>query len=280
MSEFAMERKLLKKNVVYILLILLALLTLFPVFFALISSFKTVEQYTLDKLSLPGSLYLENYRKVLFDLNLLGYMLNTVITVAVSMFFYLIICAAAGLAFGKFKFRGRMVLFTLILFFQIFPQMVVAGELYLLMSRIRLLNTRIGIILAWLAYFCPFGSYIMTTYFAAMPKDIIESARIDGANIFQLLFRLMMPIAKPMLGTIGIIGTLSMWNELPFAMMILQQNKIRTLTVGIALLQGEFGLPVPTLAAAVIISALIPTVCYFFFQNLIAMGATAGAVKE
>jgi len=83
-----------------------------------------------------------------------------------------------------------------------------------------------------------------------------------------------------MLGTIGIIGTLSMWNELPFAMMILQQNKIRTLTVGIALLQGEFGLPVPTLSAAVIISALIPTVCYFFFQNLIAMGTTAGSVKE
>ena len=82
-----------------------------------------------------------------------------------------------------------------------------------------------------------------------------------------------------MLGTIGIIGTLSMWNELPFASLILQQTSLRTLTVGIALMQGEFGLPVPVLSAAVIISALVPTVCYFFFQNFIAMNATAGAVK-
>jgi len=269
-----------KKQITYLFLIVLALLSLFPLYFAFISSFKTVEQYTLHKLSLPKAFYLGNYSKVLFDLDLLSYTFNTILTVGVSMFFYIIICAAAGLAFGKFNFRGRMVLFTLILFFQIFPQMVIAGELYQLMSRMGLLNTRVGIILAWLAYFCPFGTYIMTTYFAAMPKDIVESARIDGANVFQLLFKIMMPIAKPMLGTIGIIGTLSMWNELPFAMMILQQNKIRTLTVGIALLQGEFGLPVPILSAAVIISALVPTVCYFFFQKLIAMGATAGAVKE
>jgi ABC-type glycerol-3-phosphate transport system permease component len=264
--------------IVYFLLLVLALLVLYPFYFALISSLKIIEQYTLDKLGLPENFYLGNYERVLFRLNLLIYMLNTVITVALAMFFYLIICAAAGLAFGKFNFRGRIILFSLILFFQIFPQMVVAGELYQLLSRMRLLNTRAGIILAWLAYFCPFGAYIMTTYFATVPKDIIESARIDGANVFQLLFRIMMPVAKPMLGTIGIIGTLAMWNELPFAMLILQRDSLRTLTIGIALLQGEFGLPIPVLSAAVI-SALVPTVSYFFFQDFIAMNATAGSVK-
>ncbi|MDR2952548.1 MAG: carbohydrate ABC transporter permease [Treponema sp.] len=212
-------------------------------------------------------------------MNLLVYTANTVISVAAALCLYLIICTAAGLAFGKFNFKGRMLLFSLILFLQIFPQMVIAGELYQIMSKIKLLNTRAGIILAWLAYFCPFGAYIMTTYYSTVPKDIIESARIDGANVFQLLFKIMMPVAKPMLGTIGVIGTLSMWNELPFAMMILQQNKLRTLTVGIALLQGEFGLPTPVLAAAVIVSALIPTVSYLFFQNFISMNVTAGTVK-
>jgi len=268
-----------KTFIVYFFLLVLALLVLYPFYFAFISSLKTVEQYTLDKLGLPKTFNLENFERVLFRLNLLAYMLNTVITVAIAMFFYLVICAAAGLAFGKFNFRGRLFLFSLILFFQIFPQMVVAGELYQLLSRMRLLNTRAGIILAWLAYFCPFGSYIMTTYFATVPKDIIESARIDGANVFQLLFRIMMPVAKPMLGTIGIIGTLAMWNELPFAMLILQRDSLRTLTIGIALLQGEFGLPIPVLSAAVIVSALVPTVCYFFFQDFIAMNATAGSVK-
>jgi ABC-type glycerol-3-phosphate transport system permease component len=265
--------------IVYAVLCLLAVLVIYPVFFALISSLKPVPAYTADKLGLPENFYTENYTAVLFKMGLLRYLLNTIITVAIAMLIYTLICSAAGLAFGKLRFKGRLLLFSLVLFFQIFPQMVVAGELYQLISRMRLLNSRPGIVLAWVAYFAPFGAYIMTTYFAVVPKEILESARIDNANIFQILFRIMMPIAKPMLGTICIIGTLAMWNELPFAMLILQQAELRTVTIGIALLQGEFGLPIPTLAAAVIVSAAVPLICYLFFQDFVAMDATAGAVK-
>ena len=252
---------------------------LYPMYFSVISSLKPIEQYALDKLGFPRAFYTGNFTAVLFRMNLLPYLLNTVITVSLSLVFYLIICSAAGLAFGKFNFRGRIVLFSLILFFMIFPQMVVAGELYQMLARLRLLNTRMGIILAWCAYFTPFGSYVMTTYFAGVPGEIIESTRIDGANVLQMLFRIMIPVAKPMLGTIGVIGLLSMWNELPFASLILQSDGLRTITVGIALLQGEYGLPVPLLSAAVVISAFIPTICYFFFQNFIALDVTAGAIK-
>jgi ABC-type glycerol-3-phosphate transport system permease component len=268
-----------KRLLIYLFLFLLAIMVLYPLYYALISSLKPVAEYTNNKLGLPSAFYTGNYNAALFKMNLLPYMLNTVITVAIAMFFYLIICSAAGLAFGKFKFRGRIVLFSLILFFMIFPQMVVAGELYQLLARMRLLNTRAGIIFAWCAYFAPFGSYIMTTYFAAVPREILESARIDGSNVLQMLFRIMMPVAKPMLGTIGVIGALSMWNELPFATLILQRDSLRTITVGIAMLQGEFGMSVPVLSAAIIISAFIPMVCYFFFQNFIALDVTAGAVK-
>jgi multiple sugar transport system permease protein/raffinose/stachyose/melibiose transport system permease protein len=155
--------------------------------------------------------------------------------------------------------------------------MLIAGELYQLLSKMRLINTWPGIILAWLAYFTPFGSYIMTTYFSTVPKDILESAKMDNANVSQVLFMLMMPIAKPMLGTLCIIGALSMWEELPFSMMILQQNSMRTVTLGVALMQD--GVSVPILAAAFIASSIIPFIAYIFFQNLIAMGATAGSVK-
>jgi ABC-type glycerol-3-phosphate transport system permease component len=264
---------------VYGLLGLLAALVIYPVFFAVVSSLKPVPVYAADKLGLPENFYTGNYTTVLLNMGLLRYLLNTIITVAIAMLIYTLVCSAAGLAFGKLRFKGRLALFSLVLFFQIFPQMVVAGELYQLISRMRLLNSRPGIVLAWVAYFAPFGAYIMTTYFAVVPKEILESARIDNANVFQILFRIMMPIAKPMLGTICIIGTLAMWNELPFAMLILQQEELRTITIGIALLQGEFGLPVPTLAAAVIVSAAIPLVCYLFFQDFVAMDATAGAVK-
>ena len=269
----------LQRLCIYLFLFLLVILTLYPLYFELISSFKPVDQYSMYKLGFPKTFYPGNYTAVLFRMNLLSYMMNTVITVALCLVFYLIICSAAGLAFGKFNFKGRIVLFLLVLFLMIFPQMLVAGELYQMLSRMRLLNTRLGIIFAWCAYFAPFGSYIMTTYFAAVPKEIIESARIDGSNVIQMLFKIMMPVAKPMVGTNCVIGMLSMWNELPFAALVLQQDDLRTLTVGIALMQGQYGLPVPVTAAAVIITALIPMVCYFFFQNFIALDVTAGSVK-
>ena len=263
----------------YLLLITMAILMLYPLYFAIMSSFKPSSEYIGNVLGFPKAFFTENYNEVLIRMNMLRFLFNTVINVSLSMIFYLVICAAAGLAFGKFNFKGKMILFSFILFFQIFPQMVVAQELYLILARINLLNTRLGMVLAWCAYFTPFGTYIMTTYFSTVPKEIIESTKIDGANVFQLLFKVMMPIAKPMLGTIGIIGTLSMWNELPFASMILMDNKLRTVTVGIATMQGQYGVPVPILASAVIISAIIPTIAYFVFQRFIAMGATAGTLS-
>ena len=229
--------------ILYAILIALVALVLYPLYFSLISSLKPVAEYSADKLCLPASLFLDNYRHVMIDMKLLRYLGNTIFLVTVAMALYMIVCTAAGFAFGKLQFKGRLPLFTVVLFLQIFPQMVIAGELYQLLSKIHLVNTHAGVIIAWVAYFAPFGTYIMTTYYATVPGALIESARIDGANVFEIFFRIMLPVAKPMLGTICVIGSLAMWNELPFAMLVLQRDGLRTITLGIALMQGEFGLP-------------------------------------
>ena len=119
----------------------------------------------------------------------------------------------------------------------------------------------------------------MTTYYSTVPKSLIESARIDGAGVFQQLVWIMIPIARPMIGTLGIIGALAMWHELPFSMLILQRQNLRTVTLGIALLQGEYGLPTPVLSAAVLVCSIVPLLLYIIFQNYITMGSTAGSIK-
>jgi len=119
----------------------------------------------------------------------------------------------------------------------------------------------------------------MTTYFASVPKDIVESAYIDGASVFQILLKVMIPVGAPMMATITVIGFLSMWNELPFSLLLLQKPEMRTITLGIAMLKGEHGLPIPRLSAALMFSSLIPLLVFLFFQKYVAMGATAGAVK-
>jgi ABC-type glycerol-3-phosphate transport system permease component len=161
----------------------------------------------------------------------------------------------------------------------IFPQMVISVQVYRIAATLKLLNSYIGVILVWVAYFAPFGTYIMTTYYASVPKDIVESARIDGATVFQQLTRIMLPIAAPMIATIMVIGTLSMWNELPFALLLLQKPDMRTITQGIAMMKGEHGLPTPRMSAAVIVSSSIPLALFLFFQKYVAMGATAGSIK-
>jgi len=135
------------------------------------------------------------------------------------------------------------------------------------------------VILAWVAYFAPFGTYIMTTYFTDMPYELVEAARIDGASQYRILWSVMAPMAMPMVATLAIIGFQSMWNELPFSMLILQQESLRTVTVGIAVLQGQYGLRVPILSAALVIAMAVPLAIFLLFQRYITLGVTAGAVK-
>jgi ABC-type glycerol-3-phosphate transport system permease component len=254
----------------YTLLTAFSLIVVYPIYFSVISSLKTTADYTADKIGFPMAATLENFVKVLVQMNMLKFLGNTLLLVGVGMMLYFLICTAAGFAFGKLRFKGRLSAFTFVLFIQIFPQMVIAGQVYQLISKM---------ILVWVAYFAPFGTYIMTTYYSSVPKALVESARMDGAGVFQQLVRIMIPIAKPMIGTLGIIGALAMWNELPFSMLILQRQELRTLTLGIALMQGEFGLPTPVLSAAVLVTSGVPLILYIVFQNYITMGSVAGSVK-
>jgi raffinose/stachyose/melibiose transport system permease protein len=199
--------------------------------------------------------------------------------VPIGVALYIAICVMAGYAFGKMRFALRRPLFLLVLFMSIFPQLLLATQVSKLISLIHLTNTGLGVILAWVSYFAPFGAYIMTTYFSDMPYELVEAARIDGASQYRILWRIMAPMAMPMVATLAIIGFQSMWNELPFSMLILQQEATRTLTVGIAVMRGQYGLRVPILSAALVIAMALPLLVFLIFQRYITLGVTAGAVK-
>ena len=268
------------KTFVYFFMILVTFVSLYPIFFSLISSFKSVEEFTYSKNALPSVWVTDGYDYVFRNLGIVRYMVNSIITVSIALVGYMYVCNATGFALGMLRFKLKLPIFSFLLFFQIFPQMVIASQVYRICSNMGLINTRFGLILVWITYFAPFGTYIMSTYYASMPRSLLESARIDGANIFQQLFHVMMPMAKPMVGTIGIVGSLAMWTELPFSLLLIQQPEKRPLSLGIAIMKGEHGIPVPTLSAAIIISIIIPVILYFLFQNSIHQGSTAGAVKE
>ncbi len=264
---------------IQVLMAVLVLGSLLPLYNVVGSSLKSIDEYATNPILLPRVATLENYEYAALSGKLLRFTANTLLYVPTALTLYLVVCVSAGYAFGKMRFALRRPLFLLVLFMSIFPQLLLATQVARLISLMHLTNTALGVILAWVAYFAPFGTYIMTTYFADMPDELVEAARIDGASQTRILVQVMAPLAMPMVATLAIIGFQSMWNELPFSMLILQKESLRTVTVGIAVLRGQYGLRVPILSAALVIAMVVPLAIFLLFQKRITLGVTAGAIK-
>ncbi len=265
--------------VVHIFLIVLVVASILPLYNVIAASFKTSDEFVINPFLPPQSPTFDNYVYAAISGRLLRYAINSLVLVPLGLLLYLAVCISAGYAFGKMRFRFRLPLFLFVLFLTIFPQLLLATQVFRLISVLHLTNTAPGVILSWVAYFAPFGTYIMTTYFTDMPYELVEAARIEGASHPRILASVMTPLAAPMIATIAIIGFQSMWNELPFSLLILQDQSSRTLTLGIAMMRGEYGLRVPILSAAVVIAMAVPLVIFLIFQRRITLGVTAGALK-
>jgi raffinose/stachyose/melibiose transport system permease protein len=260
-------------------MIILVLASLLPLYNVISASLKSNDEFVANPIFLPKAPIWDNYRYAAFSGRLLQYTVNSLVYVPIALVLYIAVCVAAGYAFGKMRFALRRPLFLLVLFMSIFPQLLLATQVFKLISLMHLTNTGFGAILSWVAYFAPFGTYIMTTYFSDMPIELVEAARIDGAGPYRTLVCIMAPLAMPMVATLAIIGFQSMWNEMPFSLLILQSQEHRTLTVGIAMMRGEFGLRVPILSAALAIAMVVPLAVFLLFQRYVTLGVTAGAVK-
>lgn len=266
-------------SVMYIVLGLFAVMALFPLVFVVFTSLKSSTEYVNNKLLFPQAVTFANYYHVWIKGNMLKYFLNSCILIPSGLLVYIFVCVSAGFAFGRLRFPFRFSIFLAVLFLMIFPQMLLSIQIFQVCRKLHLVNNYLGLILAWVAYFAPFGTYIMTTYYSTVPMEIVESARIDGTNIWQMLFRIMFPIAKPMIVIIIIIGFQSMWNELPFSLLLLQTESLRTITQGIGMMKGQYGLDDTVLTAAIISASIVPLILFMFFQKQITMGAYSGSVK-
>jgi ABC-type glycerol-3-phosphate transport system permease component len=267
------------KLIIYLVLIFFTILSIYPLYHVIITSFKPLNEYIDNRVLPPVHWVITNYKVAIDQGNLLYYFRNNLILIPAAMFFYLFVCITAGFAFGRLRFRFRLPLFLIILFLMIFPQMLLSLQIFQLCAKFHLNNSYWGVILVWTAYFAPFGTYIMATYFNTLPYEILESARIDGASTWVILARIATPMALPMMGILIIIGFQSMWNELSFSLLLLQRMEMRTVTLGIAMIQGQYGIADPIQTAVIVIAGLIPMIVFVFFQKYIATGAFSGAIK-
>ena len=223
---------------------------------------------------------LTNFKKVLANPIFLNYVKNGMIVSVVASFLSTFISALAGYSFSKFRYRGRKTVMGAIMVSQAFPQGLLLLSIYPLMQSLGMLDTKVSIILAYVALTLPVGTWTLKSYFDQLPDALIESANVDGAGPIRTMFQVIMPLAIPGMITIAIYSFVWAWNDLLYALTLISATENRTLASGmIFTFTGEGGNDWLGMMSASVISSVPVAMMFIFLQKYFVAGLTAGAVK-
>jgi len=271
------------RTFIFLISILLIIICLFPLYFVVINSSKTRGEYATSKFSLPKNFTLFEKAKKLFELGFGNYTLNTIAVVTIGVFISLVFCSMAGYAFDKLELPGKNLIYLGVISLLAIPFQAFIIPLYVMWSRWGLVDNLVmmGILHATLAF--PFGTFLMRSFYHNIPDELMDSAKVDGANSFQIYLKIMVPLGKPALLTLGVINFFDFWNELFISMIFLRSHEVRVITPAIAQLQASAKAgrvtDWPLLFSGVLVSIIIPLLIYFIFQRRLAEGITMGALK-
>ena len=264
----------------YAALALAALFAFFPIYWMLVTSLRpNTEVFAFPPTLLPQTVTLEHYQNFIRNPQLLRYLGNSVLIATVTAISSLLISTYAAYAFSKFRFRGRRSLMFLVLSAQMFPQALLLITLYLMFARLQLLNTYLVLVLSFTTFTLPLCIWMLKGYFDQIPNDLIEAAKVDGANQLQIIHRVLLPITGPALVATGLFAFMRGWNDFIYALTLVGKDK-QTLPPGLVLTYvGEFQSQWADMMAASLLVSLPLVIAFIIFQRHIVSGLTAGAVK-
>ncbi|WP_267644611.1 carbohydrate ABC transporter permease [Enterococcus faecium] len=268
-----------KKIIRTISMLVILLVIAFPFLWLIISSFK----HEKDIISFPPRIFadsytLDNYIKVWTTIPLLDYIKNTVIfaggTVITSVFFD----SLAGYAFARMRFKGKSVLFYFVLLTMMIPFQVFMIPLFIEVNLLGMLDTYAGLIIPRMT--TAFGIFMMRSFFITLPDSLEEAARIDGLSEFNIFLKIMLPLSKPTLLSLGIFTLMNSWNDLLYPLILTSSSKMRTLPAGLALFTGQNISFYGPVMAGTVISMLPLLVVYIFAQKYFVQGTAMSGMKK
>lgn len=205
--------------------------------------------------------------------------LNSIIITVPSTIIPILIAGFAAYAFAWMKFPGKTFLFVVLVALIVVPVQMTLIPVLKLYTNLRLVSTFPGIWLAHTAYGLPLAVYLLRNFFGALPKELIESARLDGASNMKIFLRIILPLSVPAVASLAIFQFLWVWNDLLISLVYLQTPSLAPMTVTINNLVSSFGTSWQLLTAAAFISMILPLIIFFSLQRYFVEGLTAGAVK-
>ena len=270
------------KCMVYITSILVVLMSIYPVFWILMTSFKTIdEQQGKSPFALPSSLYLQNFINAFAGGRLGTYYKNSIIVAVVTIVAIVLLSATAAFAIEKMKFKFSSAVMGFFLLGIAIPIHITLIPMFQIYRNMNLLNSYLSLILPQIGFALPISIYLFTAFYKYLPNSLMEAAIIDGASVGKCFWKVYLPLSKNTIVTVATMNLIGIWNEFIFANTFVSSIKMKTLPVGLYDFVGERGrVDWGSTFSAISVSLIPVLVIYFILNKNIIAGMTAGAVKE
>lgn len=267
------------KVAVNLILLIFSITCIFPAIWLFYSSMKTKTEFYENPIALPSSLNLDSYINVLQKSDMLKWMGNTARNTILSLILILLIGFIVGYFVARFKFRGRKLLYSYFLLGMLIPIHALMVPMYILFTKTGLGDNWYTLIFPYTAFGIPIAVFLVESYVQNVPKELEEAAAIDGSSFTRTLFSIILPVCRPILVTIGIIQFFSLWNEFTFSLILISDENLKTVSVGLTIFKGQYATDYPQMMAAMFLAILPALLLYFAFSKQIIKGMVAGAVK-
>lgn len=253
--------------------------SILPFIFMVLNSFKgKFEMLTKGVFALPEGLKLSNYQEVLSG-GFIRYFTNSVIILLVSLALILFISACASYPLARFKFKANSFIYGLIVACMAIPIHITLIPVFQLTKKVGLYDSIWAMLGPDVAFAIPISVFILTTFMKGIPREIEESAEIDGCNKYKMFFKMILPLSKPGLSTLAIYNGVNIWNEFSFSYTLTQSPVNRTLPLAVWDFQGQYAMNTPMIMAVLTLTVLPMIILFIFAQDKLVKGMTAGAVK-
>lgn len=264
-----------------VILMIGTIIFLYPFVWNIISSFKTNTEYLTDPYALPSSLYIENYFQAFKDANMSSYFLNSIYIVVLSTLFLLIFAIPISYVLARYRFFGSKVILTIYMGCIFLQATYIMIPLFLELQAIKALNNLSVLCLVYAVMQFPFAIFTLQGFMSSISREYEEAARIDGATNWRILRNIVIPLCKPGIATITMLSAMGFWNEYPLALVLLTDERKKTIPIGLANLfeVQRYATNWGALFAALVI-VLIPTMTiYLIGQKYLLQGIQAGGLK-
>ncbi len=268
------------KKIITVIMGVISFVWFIPIYFMLINSFKPFKEVVLETAKFPSTFYLGNYIELFKNTNYLQLFFNSIIITSLSVAGIVLLSSMLGYRMARYKNRFSKYLFIYISFAVIIPFQAIMIPLVKVMNSLFLIDTRIGIILVYIAHGLPFGTFLYYSSIVKISELIDQSAKIDGANLIKIYTKIIFPMCSPITVTVVILQFLYIWNDFLLPLIVLKTNTIHTLPLGMsAIIMGEYSNKWNYAMASAFLTSIPMILVFVFLQKYIIKGVAEGSLK-